>query len=118
MNKYDLIVLPVVNEKGELVGRITIDDVVDVIKEEAEKDYQMASGISKNIESSDTILDLTKARIPWLFNRIDRWNNWRKNYSHFFRTKRFYSTSFYSTNRCNGWKYRGSIGCYSSSRYC
>ena len=66
MNKYDLIVLPVVNEKGELVGRITIDDVVDVIKEEAEKDYQMASGISKNIESSDTILDLTKARIPWL----------------------------------------------------
>ena len=66
MNKYDLIVLPVVNEKGELVGRITIDDVVDVIKEEAEKDYQMASGISKNIESSDTILELTKARIPWL----------------------------------------------------
>ena len=66
MNKYDLIVLPVVNEKSELVGRITIDDVVDVIKEEAEKDYQMASGISKNIESSDTILDLTKARIPWL----------------------------------------------------
>ena len=66
MNKYDLIVLPVVNEKGELVGRITIDDVVDVIKEEAEKDYQMASGISKNIESNDTILDLTKARIPWL----------------------------------------------------
>ena len=66
MNKYDLIVLPVVNEKGELVGRITIDDVVDVIKEEAERDYQMASGISKNIESSDTILELTKARIPWL----------------------------------------------------
>ena len=66
MNKYDLIVLPVVNEKGELVGRITIDDVVDVIKEEAEKDYQMASGISKNVESSDTILELTKARIPWL----------------------------------------------------
>ena len=66
MNKYDLIVLPVVNEKGELVGRITIDDVVDVIKEGAEKDYQMASGISKNVESSDTILELTKARIPWL----------------------------------------------------
>ena len=66
MNKYDLIVLPVVNENGVLIGRITIDDVVDVIKEEAEKDYQMASGISKNIESSDTILELTKARIPWL----------------------------------------------------
>jgi len=66
MNKYDLVVLPVVNENGMLVGRITIDDVVDVIKEEAERDYQMASGISKNIESSDTVLELTKARIPWL----------------------------------------------------
>ena len=66
MNKYDLIVLPVVDTQGVLVGRITIDDVVDVIKEEAEKDYQMASGISKNIEASDTILKLTKARIPWL----------------------------------------------------
>jgi len=66
MNKYDLIVLPVVDMKGILIGRITIDDVVDVIKEEAEKDYQMASGISKNIEASDTILKLTKARIPWL----------------------------------------------------
>ena len=66
MNKYDLIVLPVVDKNGILVGRITIDDVVDVIKEEAEKDYQMASGITKNIEASDTILKLTKARIPWL----------------------------------------------------
>ncbi len=66
MNKYDLIVLPVVDKQGVLIGRITIDDVVDVIKEEAEKDYQMASGITKNIESSDTILKLTKARIPWL----------------------------------------------------
>ena len=66
MNKYNLIVLPVVDKKGVLIGRITIDDVVDVIKEEAEKDYQMASGISKNIEASDTILKLTKARIPWL----------------------------------------------------
>ena len=49
MNKYDLIVLPVINEKNELIGRITIDDVVDIIKEEAEKDYQMASGIFENI---------------------------------------------------------------------
>ena len=66
MNKYDLIVLPVVNDNGELVGRITIDDVVDFIKEEAEKDYQMASGISDNVESFDSILTITKARIPWL----------------------------------------------------
>ena len=66
MNKYDLIVLPVVNEHNTLVGRITIDDVVDYIKEEAEKDYQMASGISENIEPLDNIFTLTKARIPWL----------------------------------------------------
>ena len=47
MNKHDLVVLPVVNKNNQLVGRITIDDVVDYIKEEAEKDYQMASGIVK-----------------------------------------------------------------------
>ena len=47
MNKYDLVVLPVVNKNNQLVGRITIDDVVDYIKEEAEKDYQMASGIGE-----------------------------------------------------------------------
>ena len=66
MNKYDLIVLPVIDEKGKLVGRITIDDVVDFIKEEAEKDYQIASGIVENVESRDTIFTLIKARIPWL----------------------------------------------------
>jgi magnesium transporter len=66
MEKYDLVVLPVVNERGELLGRITIDDVVDVIKEEAEKDYQMASGISENVESSDTVWVLSRARLPWL----------------------------------------------------
>jgi magnesium transporter len=66
MKKYDLIVLPVVDESGKLEGRITIDDVVDLIKEEAEKDYQMASGISEDVESTDSIWDLTRARLPWL----------------------------------------------------
>lgn len=66
MDKYDLIVLPVVNENYILLGRITIDDVVDVIKEEAEKDYQMASGISEDVEHDDSVWDLTRARIPWL----------------------------------------------------
>ena len=65
-NKYDLVVLPVVNEKGELLGRITIDDVMDVVKEEAEKDYQMASGIVEDVELSDSIWQLTRARLPWL----------------------------------------------------
>ena len=66
MNKYDLVVLPVIDENGQLAGRITIDDVVDVIKEEAEKDYQMASGISKDVESTDKVWVLSRARLPWL----------------------------------------------------
>lgn len=66
MEKYDLIALPVVDEEGVLVGRITIDDAVDVIIEEAEKDYQLASGISEDVESDDSIIDLTRARLPWL----------------------------------------------------
>ncbi|MBI9068066.1 MAG: magnesium transporter [Salinivirgaceae bacterium] len=66
MEKYDLVAVPVVDGIGRLKGRITIDDVVDVIKEEAEKDYQMISGISGDVEHSDSIFQLTKARIPWL----------------------------------------------------
>ena len=66
MNKYDLIVLPVVDNFNKLIGRITFDDVMDIVKEEAEKDYQMASGISEDVESSDSILELTRARLPWL----------------------------------------------------
>ena len=66
MDKYDLVVIPVIDEIGRLLGRITIDDVVDVIKEEADKDYQMASGISENVESSDSAWVLTRARLPWL----------------------------------------------------
>lgn len=66
MKKYDLVALPVVDELGRLVGRITIDDVVDVIQEEAEKDYQLMSGISQNIEPTDNLFVITKARLPWL----------------------------------------------------
>jgi magnesium transporter len=49
-----------------LLGRITIDDVVDLIKEEAERDYQLASGISESVEADDTVWRLTRARLPWL----------------------------------------------------
>ena len=66
MEKYDLVVLPVVDELQRLVGRITIDDVVDVIKEEADKDYQLASGISNDVDQTDSVIKLTKARLPWL----------------------------------------------------
>lgn len=66
MQKYDLEAIPVVDEMGRLVGRITIDDIVDVIKEEADRDYQLAAGISQGVEANDSILTLTKARLPWL----------------------------------------------------
>ncbi len=66
MSKYDLEAIPVVDEIGRLVGRITIDDIVDVIREEADKDYQMAAGISREVEADDSIWELTRARLPWL----------------------------------------------------
>ncbi|WP_350284534.1 magnesium transporter [uncultured Croceitalea sp.] len=66
MSKYDLEAIPVVDEVGRLVGRITIDDIVDVIREEADKDYQLAAGISQDVEADDSIWELTRARLPWL----------------------------------------------------
>ncbi|WP_104735820.1 magnesium transporter [Hanstruepera ponticola] len=66
MQKYDLEAIPVLDQNNTLVGRITIDDIVDVIREEADKDYQLAAGISQDVEADDSILELTKARLPWL----------------------------------------------------
>jgi len=67
MQKYDLEAIPVVDDNQKLMGRITIDDIVDVIKEEAEKDYQLAAGITEDVEADDTIWEHTRARLPWLF---------------------------------------------------
>lgn len=66
MQKYDLVVLPVVDQLGRLVGRITIDDVMDVIKENAEENIQRMSGISDDVDSNDKLWRLSRARIPWL----------------------------------------------------
>lgn len=66
MQKYDLEAIPVVDEMGRLVGRITIDDIIDVIKDEADKDYQLAAGITQDIEAGDSVFQITKARLPWL----------------------------------------------------
>lgn len=66
MQKYDLEAIPVIDDNNTLLGRITIDDIVDLIKEEAEKDYQMAAGITEDIDADDSILEKTKARLPWL----------------------------------------------------
>lgn len=67
MAKYDLEAIPVVDENKVLLGRITIDDIVDVLKEEAERDYQLAAGLTEDVDSDDSILTLTRARLPWLF---------------------------------------------------
>lgn len=67
MSKYDLEAIPVVNNRKILLGRITIDDIVDLIKDEADKDYQLAAGISSEVEANDSIFQLSKARLPWLF---------------------------------------------------
>jgi magnesium transporter len=67
MSKYDLEAIPVVDNKKKLVGRITIDDIVDFIKEEAEEDYLLAAGVQGDVEADDSIFELTKARLPWLF---------------------------------------------------
>jgi magnesium transporter len=66
MQKYDLEAIPVVDEFGRLVGRITVDDILDFIKEEADKDYQMAAGISEDVEADSSVWELTRARLPWL----------------------------------------------------
>jgi len=66
MQKYDLEAIPVVDEFGRLVGRITVDDIIDFIKEEADKDYQMAAGISEDVEADSSVWELTRARLPWL----------------------------------------------------
>jgi magnesium transporter len=66
IEKYDLVALPVVDSIGRLVGRITIDDVMDEIREQHEREYQLASGISQDVESSDNVVAQTSARLPWL----------------------------------------------------
>lgn len=66
MTKYDLISLPIVDSLKRLLGRVTIDDVMDLIKEEADRDYQMLSGISQSVEVKDKVWVLSKARLPWL----------------------------------------------------
>ncbi|MGY6523068.1 MAG: magnesium transporter [Mongoliitalea sp.] len=66
MRKYDLESIPVVNAKNRLVGRITVDDVLDLIREQSEEDIQAMTGISADVEESDSIFKISKARLPWL----------------------------------------------------
>lgn len=66
MEKYDLESVPVINLQGKLVGRITIDDVIDVMREIAEQERQLMSGISEDVEEDDSVWVLSRARLPWL----------------------------------------------------
>src|SRR5690606_8997851 len=66
MKKYDLESVPVVNVQNQLVGRITIDDIVDVITEQAEEERQIMAGITEDIEEDDSVWRNTRARLPWL----------------------------------------------------
>lgn len=66
MRRYDLESIPVVNVQGQLAGRITIDDVVDVMAELAEEERQMMAGITESIEEDDSIWRNARARLPWL----------------------------------------------------
>ena len=64
--KYDLVAMPVVDSIGRLLGRITVDDVMDQVRESSERDYQLASGLSSDVESNDSLLKQTRSRLPWL----------------------------------------------------
>ncbi len=64
--KYDLVAMPVVDSIGRLVGRITVDDVMDQVREQSEREYQLASGLSTDVETDDSMFAQTKARLPWL----------------------------------------------------
>ena len=66
MEKYDLVVMPVIDSRGHLLGRITIDDVVDVIRDEAREDYAYASGLTGDVETHDRMRTIVRARLPWL----------------------------------------------------
>lgn len=66
MEKYDLETVAVVNARGKLVGRITIDDVIDVIRELAEEERQLMTGVSSDVEEDDSVWAISKARLPWL----------------------------------------------------
>ena len=64
--KYDLVAMPVVDSIGRLAGQITVDDIMDQVREQSERDYQLASGISSDVDAGDSVFAQTKARIPWL----------------------------------------------------
>ena len=66
IEKYNLVAVPVIDSIGRLQGQITVDDVIDELREQQEHDYQLASGITADVETADNVFRQTRARIPWL----------------------------------------------------
>jgi len=66
IKKYDLFSLPVVNEKKELVGRITVDDIIDVIEEERGEDISKMTGTIEEERGTESTFMATQNRLPWL----------------------------------------------------
>jgi magnesium transporter len=66
IEKYDLVAVPVIDSIGRLMGQITVDDVMDEVREQSERDYQLASGLSQDVETDDSVMRQTSARLPWL----------------------------------------------------
>ena len=113
MQKYDLEAIPVVDDDKKLLGRITIDDIVDFIKEEAKEDYQLAAGITQEVDSDDSILELTKARLPWLFLGLIGGIGAATIMGGFEEILENYALLFFlhSFNCCNGRKCRCTVEC-------
>ena len=64
--KYDLVAMPVVDSIGRLVGRITVDDIIDEVREQSERDYQLATGLVAEVDTGDSVWTQFRARFPWL----------------------------------------------------
>ena len=112
--KYDLVAMPVVDSIGRLLGRITVDDVMDQVREASERDYQLASGISSDVDADDSVFAQTKARIPWLLVGI-------AGHSGNFRVPvagRYGARAVYSHNRRHWWKCRRAGVCHRGAGSC
>ena len=66
IEKYNLVAIPVVDKINRLVGQITVDDIMDEVREQTEHDQQLTAGLTQDVETSDNVFVQTKARLPWL----------------------------------------------------
>ena len=65
-DRYDLVEVAVVDESGRMVGVLTVDDIVDIIQQEADEDFRALAGVGDE-EISDSVFDIVRSRLTWLF---------------------------------------------------